>query len=69
MGTWIERILRRKPDPAVESAKRAAEEAAAVHEQVVRQWPQIRALTRDLHAMREENNFAARLRAAYGEGR
>ncbi len=58
-----------KHDPGVELAEQALAQAERDHELVKSRWPLIHTLTRDLADMRAENNFAARIRAAYGEGR
>lgn len=53
-------------DPA--AADRAVERAERDLQRVRAQRPTIRSLADDLRAAREQNNFAERIRAAYGEG-
>ena len=64
-------IWKRKPvhDPGAERAQQALARAKEQTAEVKSRWPTIRAVVQDLEAMRKENNFAARIRAAYGEGR
>ena len=57
------------PDADPEAARRELERAERDQEMVEGRWAFIHNLTADMADKRRVNHFAARLRAAYGEGR
>ena len=64
MPRWL---FRAHPvDPAI--VEQRIERSRRDREFVDSRWPMIRAIAADLAAAREQNNFAARIRAAYERG-
>ena len=67
MIRWLWRKV--EHDPAVDAAEEALARSAREGEIVAGRWPMINDLALTLSAMRSDNNFAGRIRAAYAERR
>lgn len=65
MRKWLFRAAH-SIDPAL--VQKRIERSQRDHEFVQSRWPMIRSIAADLAAAREQNNFAARIRAAYERG-